>query len=135
MKVHGKEITPETIWMCRQNLPELVVQDCIKEFNFTEEQAEKLRFILMIRGVNKWLYARRKFINLKHQVKDVMQQARFQYFDLKQTDKKEIFKILEKINAEMQNIAKLPRWIEFPKTITHNWDKIEEGIIIKGRHC
>ena len=69
-----ERINPKTIWSVKQNNPNLIVQDCVKEFNLDEKQAEKLRYILLIRGVNKWLFARRKFIQLKHKVKDLMKQ-------------------------------------------------------------
>ncbi len=134
-KIHGKDITPETIWMCRQNIPELIDQDAIQEFGLDEEQAERMRKILLVRGVNKWFFARRRFIDLKHQVKDMLQQARFQYEDMDMKDKKEVYKILQHINEKMQNIAKLPRWIEWGTTITHDWNKIESNIIIKGKKC
>ena len=44
------------------------------------------------------------------------------------------WKLLQKINQKMQNIAKTPRWVEFPKTVTHNWKTIEKGIVVKGKH-
>lgn len=121
-------LNERTIWSYRQNIPELVVQDCIKEFGLSEEQAEKLRMILLVRGVNKWLYARRKFLDLKHKTKAMLKEA------MERGDKKEI-RTIEKIYVPMQNIARLPRWIEWPKTVTRNWKKIEEEIVIKGRHC
>ena len=136
------EITPNTIWSSRQNLPELVVRDCIKEFGLTEEQADKLRFILMNRGINKSLWARRLFIKLKHQVKERLKEEHEAYKIEKQLNmticaltRKQLVCFLSEINAEMQHIAKMPRYIIFPKTITHNWKNIEKEIIIKGRHC
>lgn len=135
------EVTPDTIWSSRQNLPELVVRDCIEEFGLTEEQADKLRFILMNRGVNKWLYCRRLFIDLKHRLKELLKEEVSLYEankanGIKMTySQKEMVKLLNNINQAMQHIAKMPRWIEFPRTITHNWKKIEKEIIIKGKHC
>jgi len=35
----------------------------------------------------------------------------------------------------MQEIAKLPRWIEWPKTTSRRWNKIEPLIEIKGKRC
>ena len=66
----------KTIVSERQNNPELVVQDCKKEFGFTEAQCETVRHILLRRGINKWLYARRKFIKLKHEVKEMLRNAK-----------------------------------------------------------
>ncbi len=128
--IHGKNVNPETIWMYRQNIPELVVQDAVKEFNLTEEQTERMRLILLYRGVNKWLYCRRLFIDFKHQVKDMLKNE-----SNKSIKNKEKINLLHYINAELQHIAKQPRWIEWPITITHDWDKIESQIIIKGKKC
>lgn len=46
----------------------------------------------------------------------------------------EVHKVVEKIYVKMQNMAKLPRWIWWPKTITHKWKKIEDKTIIRGRY-
>jgi hypothetical protein len=72
---NGSAITPSSIWNCQQNHPELVVQDATKAFELTPEQQEELRFILMKRGVNKWLLARHRMIKLKHRVKTALKQA------------------------------------------------------------
>lgn len=125
--VRGKEITPTTIWMCRQNIPELVVQDAINELGLNEQQAERLRMILLYRGVNKWLYARRLLIDFKHKVKDRLNQEIHNYND------PDTINLLHWVNAGLQNIAKLPRWVEWPKTVTHDWSKIEREIVVKGR--
>lgn len=125
--VKGKEITPTTIWMCRQNIPELVVQDAINEFDLNEQQAERLRMILLYRGVNKWLYARRLLIDFKHKVKERLNQ------EIHKDGDPETINLLHWVNAGLQNIAKLQRWVEWPKTVTHDWRKIEEGIVVKGR--
>ena len=118
------EMTPKNIVSMRQNNPELIVQDCIKEFGFNEEQSERLRLILMARGINKWLLARRKFIKLKHTIKERLKKSEV---------KSDEYYIYSWLNNEMQNIAKLPRWVEFPKSTTHNFRNIEEKIIIKGK--
>lgn len=61
-------VDEKTIWQSKQNHPELVVQDCKMEFGLNAEQCERLRFILLNRGINKWLYARRLFIKLKDNI-------------------------------------------------------------------
>ncbi|KKL99906.1 hypothetical protein LCGC14_1809740 [marine sediment metagenome] len=123
-------VNEKTIWCSKQNHPELVIKDCIREFNLNSKQAEKLRFILMNRGINKWLLARRRFITLKHKVKDIMKESISQY-----GHKHPLVKHIKKIQAEMQNIAKLPRWIEWGVHI-HRKMKANEGeIVIKGKHC
>lgn len=111
----------------RQNVPELIVQDCITEFGLDEQQAEKLRMILLVRGVNKWFYARRQFIKLKHEIKEMLKSRNYPYYD------KNVHKTIEKIYVKMQSIAKLPRWIWWPKTVTHKWANIERKIITIGR--
>ena len=117
-------VNPTNIVSIRQNNPELVVRDCIKEFGLDEKQADRLRLILLARGINKWLLARRMFIRLKHEVKD----------RLKETLPGSIeYDIFAWLNQEMQEIAKMPRWVEFPKSITHNFKNIEDRIIIKGK--
>lgn len=121
-------LNPETIWSFRQNIPELIVRDCIREFNLDDEQAEKLRIILLARGVNKWFYARREFLRLKHDVKDMLKSKELPYND------KEVHKIIQDIYVKMQNIAKMSRWIEWPRTVTHQWKNIEKDIEVKGRH-
>jgi hypothetical protein len=120
------EINEKTIWGSKQNHPELVVQDCKEEFGLTDEQCEKLRFILMNRGINKWLYARVKFIDLKHDVKDKLKAAPI---------KSEIYYLLQEINARMQNIAKMPRWVEWGKVRHKNMRQNEREIVVKGRPC
>lgn len=111
-----------TIWNERQNHPELVVQDCILEFGLNDNQAEKLRFILMRRGVNKWLMARVYFIRLKHEVKAIMK-------------KNPSDKNLRYIQEKMQNIARSPRWVEWPKHVHKKMKNNISKLVIKGRHC
>ena len=130
-------INEKTIWNSKQNHPELVVQDCVKEFNLNESQADKLRFILMNRGVNKWLYARRQFIKLKHKVKE-----RKKYYEStedhiisRMTFYYNVLKDIRYIQAKMQNIANTPRWVEWGKHIHKNMKNNDKEIIIKGRHC
>jgi len=120
------ELNERSIWAVRQNNPELVVQDCKRAFGLSEEQCDELRFILLKRGVNKWLLARRRLIALKHEVKGMLKEAEV---------KSERWKLLQFFNERLQNIARMPRWVEFPKTTTHNWRDIEKRIIVKGRHC
>jgi len=111
-----------TIWCARQNNPELIVQDLKEEFGLNEQDCQKVRYSLLIRGVNKWLLARRQFIELKHDVKKIVSEN--------PKDKN-----LLQIYMRMQNIAKAPRWVEWPPTTTRNWGKIYEAMFIEGRHC
>ena len=120
------EYTPNIIWQLRQNHPELVVQDCKKEFNFSEEQCEVLRKILMFRGVNKWLYGRLLFIDLKHDIKNLLKNTPV---------KTPEYKLLQYINTRMQRIAKMPRWIEWGKHAYKNMKNNRKEIVIKGHSC
>jgi len=114
-------INEKSIWNSRQNHPELVIDDCRREFGFTDEQCQKLRFIMMNRGVNKWLYARRLFIDLKHQMKT----------KLTAPTRKDYLKAYEK----MQNICKMPRWVEWGQRAHKNMKNSEAEIVVKGRPC
>lgn len=122
----NQEFNERNIWSIRQNNPELVVQDLRNEFGLNDLQCEKVRFILMKRGVNKWLYARRHFIKLKHEIKELLKE--------KEVNSKE-WRFLQWLNERMQNIAKTPRWVEFPAKTSKNWRNIEREIVVKGRHC
>lgn len=119
-------INEKTIWQISQNHPELVIEDCKKEFNLNEEQCDKLRFILMNRGVNKWLYCRLQFIKLKHEVKKTLKE-----YPVKSNE----FRLLQIINEKMQNIAKTPRWVEWGKKVHKKMSNNLKEIKIKGRHC
>ena len=120
------EINERTIWASRQNHPELVVQDAKESFNLTEEECKRLRFILMNRGVNKWLYARTQFIDLKHEVKDWLRSLE---------PKTPLHKKVQKLNERMQNIAKTPRWVIWGTHVHKNMKQNEKEIIIKGKPC
>lgn len=123
-------INEKNIWSIQQNHPELVVNDCRKEFDLSEQQCDTLRLILMKRGVNKWLYCRRLFIKLKHKVKDMRKEAVEKY-----GHKNELVKKIKEIQEEMQNIAKTPRWVEWSQNVHKKMSNNEREIIIKGRHC
>jgi len=131
-KLNSAELVNEnTIWNVRQNHPALIVNDCIREFGLNEEQAEKLRYILMLRGVNKWLLCRREFIKLKHKVKEMLkEEARKGY-----GKNKEKIKVLQFVNVEMQRIAKMPRYVIWGRRPHRNMKNNEKEIIIKGKHC
>jgi len=118
------EINERTIWGERQNHPELVVRDAVTAFGLTPEQATQLRFILMRRGVNKWLLARRRFIRLKHEVKDMLRAA---------TPRTERHRLLQSINERMQHIAKMPRWVEWPSNTSAHADRDELLVVVRGR--
>ena len=115
------KIDEQSIWSSRQNHPELVVQDCRQEFGFNDEQCQKLRFIMMNRGINKWLYARRRFIHLKHQMKTKLQSP----------SRKDFLRAYEL----MQNICKMPRWVEWGHRAHKNMKSNEAEIMVRGKSC
>lgn len=124
------EINKNTIWSSRQNHPELVVQDIKEMFSLNEEQCKQIRLILMNRGINKWLYARRLFIKLKHEVKEIRKKSISDY-----GQKHPLVKEIKKIQEKMQNIAKMPRWIEWGTYVHKNMKQNIKDIKIKGKHC
>jgi len=115
----------KTIWNNPQNHPELIVIDCKKELGLTNAQADKVRQILLERGVNKWLYCRYWFIDLKHEVKDMLRAEKDKNFKNK----------LRYINAKMQNIAKSPRWIEWGHHVHKKMKNNIREVVIRGKHC
>ncbi len=117
-----ESVTPQSIWNSKQNHPELVVQDCKKAFDLNEEQLDTLRFILMNRGVNKWLKNRWDFIQLKHEIKMLVQERK-------------VDKTLLKIYARMQNIAKSPRYVEWGTYIHKKMSANIKDVRIKGHSC
>lgn len=118
-------MTPTTIWGEKQNNPELVVRDAAISFGLTDEQQDELRLILMRRGVNKWLLARRHFIRLKHRVKESLKAA---------SPRTPEHRLLQSINTEMQNIAKMPRWVEWPRGV-YRAAQGGKKCIVRGRRC
>ena len=118
-------VNPRSIWNSKQNHPELVVQDATRLFNLTPEQQEAMRFILMNRGVNKWLRNRLLFIDLKHEVKEKLKQVPM---------KSREWRLLHWVNARMQNIAKSPRWVEWGRHVHKKMPNNERELVILGNH-
>jgi len=114
------------IWNEKQNHPELVVQDCKEEFNLTEEQCEKLREILMRRGVNKWLRNRYLFINLKHRVKEMLKS-----YPIKSKE----YRLIHSIYAPMHQIANSQRWVQWPKHVHKKMKQNIEECVVRGKSC
>lgn len=120
------DIDPASIWSCKQNHPELVVQDLAEQFDLDEDEQRYVRFSLMRRGVNKWLYARRQFIQLKHEVKYLMKDAE------EGTDR---YELLQELNEKMQHIAKTPRWVEWPTKVHSQRKTDEQEVVVRGEMC
>jgi len=62
-------LTPKTINNFRQNSPELIIRDAKNFLGLNDKQCEILKNILLARGVNKWLKARRDIIKFKNEIK------------------------------------------------------------------
>ncbi len=120
-----KDVDPKTIWNFRQNHPELVVKDCRREFGLDDKQCDRLRQILMERGVNKWLWARRRFIDLKHRLKEDVR-----LLQVSDIGERVLRERLISVYSEMQNICKMPRWVEWPR-LSHDWRKTDASIVVK----
>jgi len=120
--------TPETIWNAKQNHPELVVQDCVREFGLTLKQEERLREILRDRGVNKWLLARRRIIKLKQETKRLLKA-------LMEIGCRRERRNMLRIHSRLQEICKAPRWVEWPKHVSHSRSRDAELCVEKGKRC
>ena len=119
-------MTPESLWSERQYHPELVVRDAAEAFSLSPKQSEELRKILMRRGVNKALLLRRRFIAIKHEVKDLLKASE---------PRTELFLLLQRLNEKMQRAAKMSRWVEWGRVPHHNMRKNEEEVVVLGRRC
>ena len=115
---------PVNINQAPQNQPEMVVQDLKEAFGLNEIQAEYVRYVMLKRGINKWMYARRKFIDLKHIVKRRMKQAK---------DGSKEHYIYQELNEKMQHIAKTPRWVEWPKKIHNSLENAQKEVVVKKK--
>lgn len=126
--VPWERVGPDEIWNFRQNHPELVVQDILKAFQLPDSAAEKIRNILMNRGVNKWLLARRMFIALKHTMK------RFPAISggYKKLGNREIALEYQRVYSEMQRICKMPRWVLWGSHAHRNMTQNDKEIVVLG---
>ena len=115
------DMTPTTIWNERQNHPELVVQDCRALLGLTEEQCDVVRRILLRRGVNKWLYARRGLIHLKHWMKERLK-------DPTRVD-------FQRAYEWMCHTCRGPRWVEWGRRVHRDMRQNEREVIVRGRPC
>lgn len=115
---------PNTINQARQNQPEMVVRDLKNAFGLSRSGVQYVRWVLLMRGINKWMYARRKFIDLKHIVKRRMK--------LNDYPSKEYY-IYQELNEKMQHIAKTPRWVEWPTRVHNDLKNAHSNVVTKRR--
>jgi len=121
----------KTINNFRQNSPELIVRDAKVLLRLDEEQCQILRKILLARGVNKWLKARRDIIRLKHEIKQQIINLN-KIYEKWNPSHKATLKMLNYFRQELRKICHQPRWVEWPSLTRPN--KAEKFIIIKGPH-
>ena len=118
MTIQSVLLTPKTINNERQNHPELVVQDARELLGLDDGQCDVLRMILLRRGVNKWLYARRRFIRLKHWMKPKVMTATRKDF--------------QHAYEEMVHICTMPRWVEWRRHVHRDMRRNEEEATVVG---
>ena len=122
-------LTPETINNFRQNSPELVVRDAQVLLRLDQKQCEILRQILLARGVNKWLKARRDIIKLKNETRDEIKTFMKVYRKWNPEHKVKM-KLLTTYLGKIRKICHQKRWVEWPKIA--DAAKAEKEIIIRG---
>jgi hypothetical protein len=116
------EVNQQNIWNFRQNNPELIIADARLYLGLNKEQCDLLRTILLARGVNKWLKARRDLIAykkmVKHQICEVQKQrseSREAFHKLKP-----ILKLLMEVRRQLKDICKTDRWQVWPRLGSHH---------------
>ena len=121
-------LNPETINNFRQNTPELVIRDARRMLSLNEEQCQILRDILLARGINKWLKARRDIIRYKEKVKESIKyiQSTYKKGDVAQ---KATLQVLNLVRRDLRIICHQSRWVIWPEIATAS--KAEKRIEIK----
>jgi len=128
------EVTPQNIYNFRQSNPELVIKDAREFLGLSEAQCEALRTILLARGVNKWLKARRDLIaykkQLKHEIKAIealkievkseLREGRNYRLYYRYIALREKLKLLQRIRADLKSICETPRWQIWPRNSHHH---------------
>jgi hypothetical protein len=122
-------LSPETINRFRQNSPELVIRDAKQMLGLDDAQCEILRQILLARGVNKWLKARRDIIKLQHELKEQVVALNKNY-QRENPAHRTAMKLLTEIREKIRKICHQPRWVEWPKI--GDVREAEKKIVVKG---
>lgn len=122
-------LAPETINNFRQNSPELVIRDAKRMLGLNDKQCEILRQILLARGINKWLKARRDIIAFKHEIKEEIKELQFRYEKWNPVHKATL-KLMNKYRQRLRKICHQERWVEWPNIA--NPSKAEKQLTIKG---
>lgn len=122
-------LTPQTINSFRQNSPELIIRDARRMLDLNEEQCEILRQIMLARGVNKWLKARRDLIKLNQRLKARIRNLHESYNSWDPSQKTAL-KLLNEFRESLRAICHQPRWVEWPRM--GDARKAEKRIVVKG---
>jgi hypothetical protein len=90
----------------------------------------------MERGVNKWLYCRLLFLDLKHDVKKLLHTAQGvdEVYGVKSKNSAS-YQILQFVNSRMQDIAKTSRFVVWGKKPHNKMKNNRAEIEVRGRHC
>ena len=124
-------LSPDTINNFRQNCPELVIHDARRMLLLSDNQLELLRKILLARGVNKWLKARRDIITLKHETKTLIKKLSKEY-NRDDPTHRECMKLLVYMRTQLREICHQERWVEWPKTVCTP-SRAYKQLVIKGK--
>jgi len=125
-------LTPATINNFRQNSPELVIRDAKQLLNLDKAQCDILKDILLARGINKWLKARRDIIKLKDEIKQEIVELQSIYEKWNPVHKERL-KLLNSFRVKLRKICHQKRWVEWPDIATPS--KAEKKLIIKGKQA
>jgi len=123
-------LSPASINNFRQNSPELVVDDARRMLGLDPEQCATLRQILLARGINKWLKARRDIIRLKHDVKGQIKVLLADYQRWNPAHKA-MLKALMFWRERLRAICHQPRWVEWPRLRTAS--KCDGRFVVKSK--
>jgi len=122
-------LSPRTINSFRQNSPELVVRDAQALLGLDERECEVLRDILLARGINKWLKARRDIIRLKSDTKAAIK-AMLSDYDKTDPAQKATLKLLMQYQRALRRICHQSRWVIWPRIA--NAAQAERHLTIEG---
>ena len=124
---HG--LSPETINNFRQNSPQLIIEDARRFLGLDAAACDKLREILLARGVNKWLKARRDLIALKCELKRGIHGILATGVKGNAAQKGNL-KALMQVQGRIRAICHQPRWVEWPPLRTAA--KCDDKLVVKG---
>ena len=123
-------LSPQTINSFRQNTPELILRDLQRELGLSDSERTVAQNVLMARGVNKWLKARRDIIHLSHATREAIKIKHLTYNKSDPVQKARL-KMLVWFRSELRKICHQPRWVEWPKIADAG--SAEKRLVVKGK--